>query len=797
MGRKGASFTFDAITLTYDLEKNMEILRGRLRVPDNMDVILRRFRSGAFESLLLAIDGMCDTKEIDEQILKPCMDLPQNAGTEISPEDRVSYLMEHAVSVLPMKLKDNFDELICDALSGQSVLLCQGCKTACVMDTRGFEKRTIGKPEAERVVLGPHESFGESIRTNITLLRRIVQREDLITEFISVGGKVKTRCALLYLQDTADEKLLERVRKRLLAAQYDFAMTTGEVEQLIEDHPLSLIPQCVRTERPDRAASFLCEGQAVILTDGSPAVLGAPSTLWHQLHTPDDTSMRWQYGTFLRIVRMLGILIHVLLPGVYLALLRFHQEMFSPMLLTSVYETGSRVPIPVFLEALLMTLAFDLISEAGLRAPGSMGNALGIVSGLILGQSAVSADIVSPLLLIIVAASGLGGFCIPNYALSIGLKMVQLIVLCAGAFGGLYTILLVLLALSCALFGMQSVSSPLTAPVSPPRRGNPDILLRLPLRFQKAAAFFAKRQPGTRQSRIRAAYRVRAWTAALCIAASVYALGAGAAMPVCLNSAWLASFAVWPAAALIAVFSRKMLLKKKTGWFVCSGVSLLLAGMGSVSLLALFSLTKETLLPLSRASFIAQVTAGMMAFCLLFGGRGAMRLAYFLRWGLPLGVFLLCIKTLSFETAAGLFPLLGAGAVSVIQASLMLLPAALPSLMLALPPPELDELTEEESIYSVPGTAFFAVRAVAGALCGTLLLLALSLCGTYEGIAAQRAWGERMILLCTGAPKSGIAHTLLVILQILALALASVNLLFAAYEAAKCALKKRKKGAAA
>jgi len=482
----------EAITLGTRLEENLRCFRERLCMPDNADVLLRRFRSGAFESALLAIDGMSDTQAIDENILKPCMDLPGTAGEDVPEAERVSFLMAHAVSILPMKLKDNIDEIIADALSGQCVLLSEGCAMACVMDTRGFEKRTIGKPEAERVVLGPHESFTESIRTNITLLRRIVQREELVTEFVSVGGTMKTRCALLYLRGTADEAMLGRIRGRLLAIDYDFPLTTGEVEQLMEEHPLSLIPQVVRTERPDRAASFLAEGQVVVLTDGSPAALGAPSTLWHQLHTPDDSSMRWQYGTFLRLVRMLGIAIHVLLPGIYLALLRFHQELFSPMMLTSVYESGSRVPIPVYLEALLMTLAFDLISEAGLRAPGTMGNALGIVSGLILGQSAVSADIVSPLLLIVVAASGLGGFCVPNYALSIGLKLVQLVVLTAGAAGGLYLILLVMLAFGCSLCRMQSMGSPLTAPVTPPRRANPDILLRLPLRRQKARAFFAK-----------------------------------------------------------------------------------------------------------------------------------------------------------------------------------------------------------------------------------------------------------------------------------------------------------------
>lgn len=475
------------------LSRNLDIFRARLGAPGNADVLIRRFRSGAFESAIIAIDGMVSSQLIDENILKPCMDLPDTAGQDVPEGDRVSFLMSHAVSILPMKMKRNIDEILSDVLGGQCALLSEGCDSACVMDTRGFEKRTIGKPEVEHVVLGPHESFTESIRTNITLLRRIVQREELTTEFITAGGRMKTRCALLYLRGTANETVLSRIRARIENCSYDFPLTSGEVEQLIEAHPLSLIPSVVRTERPDRAASFLAEGQIVVLTDGAPSALGAPATLFHQLHTPDDASMRWQYGTFLRLIRLTGMLIHVFLPGLYLAVLRFHPELLSPMLLTSVYETSSRVPVPVFLEALLMTLAFNLINEAGLRAPGAMGSALGIVSGLILGQSAVSADIVSPLLLIVVAASGLGGFCVPSYAMSIGLKIIQLFFLIAGAAGGLYLMALLLAALLCALCAMESVSSPLTAPVTPPRRANPDFLIRLPMKFQKARAFFAEK----------------------------------------------------------------------------------------------------------------------------------------------------------------------------------------------------------------------------------------------------------------------------------------------------------------
>ncbi|MBQ9740054.1 MAG: spore germination protein, partial [Kiritimatiellae bacterium] len=287
----------DAVTVCPVLARNIDVFRSRLGAPQNADVLIRRFQSGAFESVLIAIDGMVNSQLIDENILKPCMDLPQAAGEDVLREERVSFLMGHAVSVLPLKMKDNIDEIISDVLGGQCALLSEGCAMACVMDTRGFEKRTIGKPEVEHVVLGPHESFSESVRTNITLLRRIVQREELITEFVTAGGKMKTRCALLYLRGTADETMIARIRKRIESCTYDFALTSGEVEQLIEEHPMALLPQCVRTERPDRAASFLAEGQVVVLTDGSPAALGAPATIFHQLHTPDDASMRWQYGT--------------------------------------------------------------------------------------------------------------------------------------------------------------------------------------------------------------------------------------------------------------------------------------------------------------------------------------------------------------------------------------------------------------------------------------------------------------------------------------------------------------------
>ncbi len=786
----------DAVTLLPSLMRNIDIFRSRLGAPDNADVIVRRFAAGAFEAALVAVDGMVDTTTLNENILKPCMDLPRTAGADVPAQARVSFLMENVVSVLPMKMKDNIDDLIADALSGQSVLLCEDCAVACVMDTRGFEKRTIGRPEAEKVVLGAHESFSESIRTSITLIRRIVQREELTTEFLSVGGKMKTRCALLYLRGTADEAVIARIRKRLMDCRSDFPLSAGQIEQAIENHPLSLIPQCVRTERPDRAASFLAEGQVVILTDGSPEALGAPATIFHQLHTPDDASMRWQYGTFLRLIRLLGILIHLFLPGLYLAVLRFHPELLSTMLLTSVYETGSRVPFPAFLEALLMTLAFDLITEAGLRAPGALGSALGIVSGLILGQSAVSADIVSPLLLIVVAASGLGGFCVPNYALSVGLKIVQLMMMCAGAAGGLFAMALLTFALLCLLLAMTSLGSPLSAPLAPPRKHNPDILLRLPERLQRAAAFFsADKRMASRAARIRSTFRARACAAALCVGVHVYALGAGAATALSLNAAWIAALAALPASGLAAFLCRRLLVQTIGGrqparaQRMLTALSLLLGCVFSLG--ALICLAEQVFLSQARTVFVVVSSLVFLLLGALSGAAGAARAAFSLRLiGLLLPALLLVKSVSSGTGAASLFPLLGTGAQTLGLSALIMLSCAAPALLVLLPPDNAGELTEED----IPKAGFFIRRMLAGAALGALFLFAMTLGASHELLAGTHSWGQRLHPSMADGGRGGLLFPLMTVFQLGLLFVCAVNLLLGGAQALGDAFSPLKKG---
>ena len=273
-----------------------------------------------------------------------------------------------------------------------------------------------------------------------------------------------------------------------------------------------------------------------------------------------------------------------------------------------------------------------------------------------------------------------------------------------------------------------------------------------------------------------AVWRVRAAAAALCVGASVYALGAGAAMPLCLSSAWLASLSVLPCAWLLAAWSRRVLLRGGPGRALCLVLSAALALCAAFSYAALVSLVRETLLPLARISFVAQVSAAGVALCSLCGARGAPRLAFALRWLLPALLFLLAARAVAGSGMQGAFPLLGAGAGATGKAALCMLPAALPAVQLCLYPDELRAMDAQ-----VPKAGFFARRIAFCALAASSLLFALSLCSPYAVIAGKNSWGERMIILSSGAPREGIAGTLLTLLQAAALALcAAISLVFAA-----------------
>ncbi|MBQ2956799.1 MAG: spore germination protein, partial [Clostridia bacterium] len=399
--------------LTRSLDDNMDKIRKIMNIPPNKDVILRELETCGFRVCLVYLEGMAGRAVVDQFILERC--LQAKAEEPVEPEERADFLIRRVIAIDDAKKITGFQEMTQQILMGKSAMMIDGCPEAIAMETRGYEKRSVEKTSNESVVYGPKEGFVESIRTNITLIRRIVQSEDMVSDIFTVGTQVPTLVSVMYLKGVVNERALERVRNRIRALNIPQCPGTGYLQQLIEDHPYSLMPQMLETERPDRAASCLSDGQVIVAVDGSPYVLVAPISFWHLLHASDDSFMRWQYGTFVRLIRMLGIVLSLLVPGVYVALTMFHQHMIPMELLTSIIETRAKVPFPVLVEVLIMETAFFLLNEASTRVPSLIGPSVGLVGALILGQAAVAASIISPILIIVIALTGLGNYTVPNY----------------------------------------------------------------------------------------------------------------------------------------------------------------------------------------------------------------------------------------------------------------------------------------------------------------------------------------------------------------------------------------------
>ncbi len=466
--------------ITPFLSESRHAMDAALHRNINPDMHVRHFTVFGREASLYYAEGLCSIDFLQHYVLTPMALLRDEAA----PKDLAEALRQ-AVYDADVQNASTIDQAVAQTLTGRAVVFVDGMEGALGFDVRMFVRRGISPPLTEQVVLGPHEGFNESLRDCITLIRRILPTPDLIGEMRTIGERYPLGLCLMYLHGVADESSIARVKARLDGIQADHVLSIGALQQLIEDRPYALIPQCILTERPDRAASMLLEGQIVLLLDGSGQALVLPGSLWHLLHTPDDTSARFQYGSFMRLIRLLGLLCALLLPGLFVAFVTFHPEALPVALLTSVLESQASVPFSIPMETFVMLIMFNLIGEAATRVPSVVGATLGTVSGLILGQAAVEAHLVHPLLLIVVAVASLGSYAVPDYSLGIAVRIGQLLMLLAGSVFGLYGMVLFIATGTVRLCGLTSLGSPFAAPLAPLRAHNPDGIIRAPMWMQR------------------------------------------------------------------------------------------------------------------------------------------------------------------------------------------------------------------------------------------------------------------------------------------------------------------------
>lgn len=456
------------------LEASLEKMKKIYTADINGDFVIREFRirvkDKVYSAFTCSFDGMVNTSLVNTTILQPLMTLSvMPMDTEDQSLEEVVY--NHLIPHNQIKKCKTYQEVVDQVNFGGIALFIDGLNIAFAGDVKGWEHRSVEQPTSELNIRGPKESFNEIIRSNTALLRKILKDENLIIEDVQVGTRSKTPCSIAYIKNIANSSLVDEVRRRLKSIKVGYLQDSGELEQMLEDSTFLPAPQMLLTERPDRVAAYLAEGRVGIIVHGSPYAIIAPITLFNLIHSPEDYYLRVPYATLLRFVRIMGLLFTLLLPALYLAITNFHQEMLPTDLLLAIASSREKVPFPTLVSILIMEISFELIREAGIRIPGPIGTTLGIVGALILGQAAVSANLVSPILIIIVAITGIGSFAIPDFSLGYSFRALRFIYIFMASLAGLLGIALCMFIHLLLLVHAHSFGVPFLVPFAPKTTG--------------------------------------------------------------------------------------------------------------------------------------------------------------------------------------------------------------------------------------------------------------------------------------------------------------------------------------
>jgi len=371
---------------------------------------------------LAYIEGLVDSKVINDSILKP---LTQNSMFDLcqNEAEASSLVSNGAVHSSSLKVVTNMKDLIDDMMSGNAALIFNSEKTAFTFAAKSEIYRTIAEPTGENVIKGSKDSFIENMRTNTALCRLKVKSPYLEIEEFAVGKQTKTKVSMLYMKSIAADKLVNEVRRRIKSIDIDKVLIPGVLEEFIVDNKYSTFPQILYTERPDRFCSSLVDGRVGIIMEGMPLTYIVPGTLLQFFQTPDDYSIQFIVGSTLRLLRFIAMFLTLVLPGFYICITTFHTEMLPAELAFSIVASKEGVPFPMFVEVLILLIAFELLVEAGLRLPKTIGQTVSIVGALVVGQAAVEAKILSPATVIVVAITAIASFTLPNQDFSNAIRI--------------------------------------------------------------------------------------------------------------------------------------------------------------------------------------------------------------------------------------------------------------------------------------------------------------------------------------------------------------------------------------
>lgn len=477
--KHGGGGTLPERSVSADLDENKKYISEAFSVPDNGDIILREFTVSAGgtgrRALLVSVDGLSDGDSINDFILKPLMLLKSK-----SPLEDGDFFKAVEACMLPqgqISKSSDLKQMVLKVNIGNAALLIDGLENGFIVDVKSWEHRGVGNPENEAVIQGPHEGFNEVFRCNTALIRKTLNTPNLVMENVFLGKTSKTPGAVAYLKNVTNQSLIDEVKKRINNIDAEYVLSALDVEQYIEEASFMPIPQMITTERPDRVCRALTEGRVAVIMNGSPHVLIMPATFFDLITSAEDEYLRYPYSLLIRILRYMAAAIALLFPAVFLSILNYHPELLLTNLMLAISSSRAVVPFGAAVELLLMEISFELIKEAGIRVPGPIGSTLGIVGGLIVGQAAVDANIVSPIMIIVVAVTGISAFTIPSYSLAFSFRFSRFLYIFGAAAAGLPGVAAVFFVNTLAAIGTKSFGVPFMSPMSPSSGGNASSLL--------------------------------------------------------------------------------------------------------------------------------------------------------------------------------------------------------------------------------------------------------------------------------------------------------------------------------
>jgi spore germination protein len=455
------------IKIEKDINKNEQELKNIFK--DANDIIFRKIDAGEnkkIKMLLVYVDGMTTKEAIIEYEVDKLMQNLDLQKLEKNDSELQNAIVNTNIAITEVQVIQTIQECIDKILSGETVLLIDGCSKAIMLSSRGWPMRGIQEPSAETLIRGARDGFNETMKVNITLIRRRIRDPKLKVKYMQVGSRSKTDISIIYIEDIVNKTVLETVEKRIKNIDIDAVLESSYIEEMIEDDIYSPFPQIENTERPDAAASALLEGRVVITVDNTPSVLIAPAIFVSFMQSSEDYYERWMPSCVTRMIRYLALPIVMLLPALYVAVTQYHPNLLPTQLALYVAASRANVPFPPYFEALLMELVMELVREASLRITSPVGSTIGLVGGLVIGQSSVEAGLITPMAVIIVALTAISSFAIPSYNFSTSLRMIRFGFIVLASIFGLFGISIGLCLLIIHLCTLKSCGVPYMTPFS-------------------------------------------------------------------------------------------------------------------------------------------------------------------------------------------------------------------------------------------------------------------------------------------------------------------------------------------